>query len=234
MDKDKQIDILTIGDIATEPFIKISDAEAICDLEGEHCKLCLSFGGKIPYQSAEICRAVGNSSNVAVASSRLGLNAYLVSYIGNDTSGKEDIEQLHKENVHTDYINTIDGLDSNYHYVLWYGTERTILVKHTEFPYSFKTDFNEPKWIYLSSLASNSESYHKEIGEYLKLHQNVSCAFQPGTFQIKLGVDTLHDIYTNTKVFFCNHSEAEKILGNISSLPSEPSISSSQTKKTST
>lgn len=213
MDKDKQIDILAIGDIATEPFIKINDAEAKCDLEGEHCKLCLSFGGKIPYESAEICRAVGNSSNVAIAASRLGLNSYLASYVGNDDSGKGNIEELAKENVHTDYVSVVDGLDSNYHYVLWYGTERTILVKHTEFPYSFMKDFREPKWIYLSSLASNSINYHREISDYLKSHPNVSFAFEPGTFQIKLGIDALRDIYANTKIFFCNHSEAERILG---------------------
>ena len=80
----KQVDILAIGDIATEPFIKIKEAEAKCDVDGEHCKLCLNYGGKIPYESAEICHAVGNSSNVAISASRLGLNSYLISYIGDD------------------------------------------------------------------------------------------------------------------------------------------------------
>jgi len=50
MNKDKQIDILAIGDVAIDVFIKIIDAEAKCDLEGEHCKLCVSYGGKIPYE----------------------------------------------------------------------------------------------------------------------------------------------------------------------------------------
>lgn len=209
---ENKIDFLAIGDIVAEPFIKINDAEAKCDLEGEHCKLCLSFGGKIPYESALICHAVGNSSNVAIGASRLGLNSCLVSYIGNDNTGKENIEKLKTEKVNTNYIKTVDGLESNYHYVLWYGTERTILVKHTEFPYSFPKDMSEPTWIYLSSLASNSISYHLEISEYLKSHSNVSLAFQPGTFQIKLGIEKLKDIYLNTKVFLCNHEEAQRIL----------------------
>lgn len=206
------IDFLAIGDIATEPFIKIKEAEAKCDPEGGHCKLCLSYGSKIPYESAEVCSAVGNSSNVSIGASRLGLSAYLVSYVGNDFSGKENIEHLHKEKVNTDYINTIDGMASNYHYVLWYGNEHTILVKHTEFPYSFPKDLPEPKWIYLSSLASNSIFYHREISDYLKSHPNVSLAFQPGTFQIKLGTEALKDIYIKTKVFLCNHEEAQTIL----------------------
>jgi ribokinase len=206
------IDLLAIGDIATEPFIKIKEAEAKCDKEGDHCKLCINYGGKIPYESALICRAVGNSSNVSVSASRLGLNSYLMSYVGNDDTGKGDIEQLHFEKVKTDYITTVNGLESNHHYVLWYGVERTILVKHTEFPYSFPKDLPEPKWIYLSSLASNSLSYHYEILEYLKNHPNVSLAFQPGTFQIRFGVEALKDIYKRTNVFLCNHDEAKRIL----------------------
>lgn len=212
MDTEKQIDILTIGDVATDVFIKIKDAEAKCDVDGEHCKLCLTYGGKIPYESALVCNGVGNSSNVAVCASRLGLNSSLVSYVGNDVSGKEDLEHLTKENVKTDYINIINDKESNYHYVLWYKTDRTILVKHTEFPYVFPKDLVEPKWIYLSSLASNSIEYHKEIIEYVKSHPSVSLAFQPGTFQIKLGQDELKEIYKNTKVFLCNLEEAQKIL----------------------
>jgi len=209
---EKQIDILAIGDIATDVFIKIKEAEAKCDADGEHCKLCLNYGGKVPYESAKVCHAVGNSSNFAIGASKLGLNSYLVSYVGGDVTGKENIAKLKEENVYTDYVNTIDELESNYHYVLWYGGEHTILVKHTDFPYSLPTDLKEPKWIYLSSLASNSISYHEEITEYIKSHPNVSLAFQPGTFQIKLDIDALTDIYKNTKVFFCNHEEAQKIL----------------------
>jgi len=209
---EKQIDILAIGDLATDVFIKIKEAEAKCDLDGEHCKLCLNYGGKVPYESAEVCHAVGNSSNFAIGTSKLGLSSYLVSYVGGDITGKENIEKLKEDNVHTDYINTINDLESNYHYVLWYGKEHTILIKHTEFPYSFPVLKQEPKWIYLSSLASNSVTYHEEIIEYIKSHPSVSLAFQPGTFQIKLGTETLSSIYKNTKVFFCNYEEAQKVL----------------------
>lgn len=212
MEENKQIDFLSIGDIATEPFIKIKEAEEKCDPNGNYCKLCLDYGGKIPYESNEICHAVGNSSNVAISLARLGMDSYLASYVGDDTIGVDNIKQLKIENVKTDYINITNGLKSNYHYVLWYGAERTILVNHTEFPYSFSLNNVEPKWIYLSSLASNSLDYHKDIAEYLNKHPNVSLAFQPGTFQIKFGIGLLSDIYRSTKVLFCNHEEAEKIL----------------------
>jgi sugar/nucleoside kinase (ribokinase family) len=208
------IDFLAIGDIVTEPFIKITDAETTCDLNKEHCKLSFRFGDKIPYESAEICKAVGNSPNAAVCASRLGLNTSLISYIGEDSIGKENIEELLNNKVNIDYMETVRGMKSNYHFVLWYDTERTILVNHNEYPYSFPSDLPEPKWIYLSSLAQNSIEYHGQIVEYLKLHPNTKLAFSPGTFQMKLGFDALKDVYEMTEVFLCNKQEAERILKN--------------------
>ncbi len=212
MDKDKQIDFLAIGDIATEPFIKITEAEASCDLQGEHCKICFRFGDKIPYESAEICRAVGNSPNVAVGISKLGVNTSLIAYVGDDLVGKQNIESLMKDGVNIDHMKIVPGMESNYHFVLWYANERTILVKHTEFPYFFADDVPEAKWVYLSSLAPNSLEYHKEIGNYLEKFPNIKLAFQPGTFQIKLGIEILKDIYKRTEILFCNLVEAKRIL----------------------
>ena len=209
---DKKIDFLAIGDVVAEPFIKITDAEANCDLQGEHCKICFRFGEKVPYESAEICYAVGNSSNVAVGVSKLGFSSTLVSYVGDDYVGKQNIESLMKDNVNIDFIKIVPGMESNYHFVLWYQKERTILVKHTEFPYSFSQDTPEAKWVYLSSLASNSIDYHKEILEYINKYPDTKLAFQPGTFQLKMGAEALKDIYKRTDILFCNLIEAKRIL----------------------
>lgn len=205
-------DFVAIGDIVTEPFIRLTDAEATCDLDRENCKLCVRFGDKVPYENAEICRAVGNSANAAVCASRLGLKSALISYIGDDEIGKGNLEQLEINKVSTEYIKTEAGKESNYHYVLWYDVERTILVKHTEFNYHFDQNMPAPKMIYLSSLASNSEGYHNEIMEYIKNHPETKLAFQPGTFQMKLGIEKLKGVYENAELFFCNVEEAERIL----------------------
>ena len=107
-----------------------------------------------------------------------------------------------------------EGLLSNYHYVLWYRAERTILIKHEEYPYALP-DVGSPKWLYFSSVGQNSLDYHKQVGEYIKSHPETKLAFQPGTFQIKLGTEALRDIYEHTEVFFCNKEEAQEILGNV-------------------
>jgi hypothetical protein len=217
MNEYKNIDLLAIGDTAIDVFIKINDAEANCDLEGEHCKLCLSFGGKIAYESATVCYAVGNSANAAVSTSRLGLKSALMSNIGDDENGAKCLEVLKNEKVDTYAIKIEKGKPTNYHYVLWYGSERTILVKHEKYNYEWtKTkeseEYHSPSWIYLSSLGEDSMRFHDEIANYLKRHTKVKLAFQPGTFQIKLGKESLKEIYQRTDVFLCNKEEAEKIL----------------------
>ena len=209
---ENKIDILAIGDIAAEPFIKIKEAEIEPEKNSDEFNLCLDYGGKVPYDFAVECFAVGNSANVSIASSRLGLKASLISYVGNDDIGIKDITKLKEENVDISRIETIDGLKSNYHYVLWYKGERTILVNHTDFPYKLPNIPIEPKWIYLSSLSSNSIDYHKEILDYLIDHPSVSLAIQPGTFQIRLGLAGLKDIYKRTNIYFSNKEEAQKVL----------------------
>lgn len=213
----KNIDILTIGDIAVDVFIKINDAEASCDLGGEHCKLCLNYGGKIPYESVETCPATGNSSNVAICASRLGLKSALMTNIGGDKNGTDCLDKLKKENVDTFCVKTESDKPTNYHYVLWYEKEHTILTKHEKYNYEWiKTkeseEYNSPSWIYLSSLGDGSMSFYNEIIDYLKKHTKVKLAFSPGTYQIKLGSEKLTDIYKNTNVFICNHEEAQEIL----------------------
>jgi sugar/nucleoside kinase (ribokinase family) len=210
---ENRLDFLAIGDIVTEPFIRLKDASVHCKINAEDCEICMRWGDKIPYESATICAAVGNASNAAVAAARLGLNVALRAYVGDDEYGKQCIDVLRQEKVGTEFVVTEKGKQTNYHYVLWYEDNRTILVKHEEFNYKTPALTSSPKWIYLSSLASNSGPYHQEIVSLLKEHPESKLAFQPGTFQMKLGYEALKAIYERSDIFFCNKEEAERILG---------------------
>lgn len=206
-----EYDFIGIGDITTDAFIKIKDATVNCDINRDACLLSLRFGDKIPYEEVhEIC-AVGNAPNATVSAHRLGLNAAIVTDIGGDQHGKDTLTALKNAGVDTAFVTTHPKEESNYHYVLWYEEERTILVKHQEYAYSLP-EFTAPKWIYLSSLAKNSLAYHDQIVRYLENHPQTRLAFQPGTFQMKLGYEKLKNIYELTELFFCNKSEAQNIL----------------------
>ena len=207
----KHIDFLSIGDITTDAFIKLHEASVHCDINKENCQICMNFGDKIPYESVDVVHAVGNSPNAAVSAARLGLSSALVADVGADENGKECLESLRREKVSERFIATHKGMETNYHYVLWYEDDRTILVKHQDFPRSLPK-ISPPKWIYLSSLGGNSELYHEEIATYLVNNPKVRLAFQPGTFQMELGTEKLRDIYKRTDVFFVNKEEAQRIL----------------------
>lgn len=205
------LDFVAIGDITTDAFIRIQQAH-VHKAGGEPDEeLCLVNGSKIPYEFVKVIPAVGNSANAAVSAARLGLRAALVADVGGDEHGEEDIQTLKANGVITDFVKKHPEKNSNYHYVLWHKAERTILIKHEEYEYKLP-DIGTPKWIYFSSVGENSLPYHKEIADYVRNHPSIKLAFQPGTFQIKLGHDALKEFYEHTELFFCNKEEAQIIL----------------------
>lgn len=218
MDKEfKKIDFLAIGDTVIDAFIRIKDAHVHCKIDTEACELCLRFGDKVPYESLHVIPAVGNSPNAAVAASRLGLRTALMTNIGDDQNGRDCLAILEKEKIDTTFVKTELGKITNYHFVLWYDVDRTILIKHQNYEREWTNtkesqEYASPSWIYLSSLGEDSLDFHKDIMSYLKRHENVKLAFQPGTFQIKFGTEALKDIYSRTEIFFCNLQEAQNIL----------------------
>ena len=205
----KQYDFVAIGDVVVDAFIRLQDAHVTCTLDNTKCELCMKYGSKVPFEYAKILAGVGNSANAAVSASRLGLSAALVAPTGDDQNGQLCIDTLAQDGVGTEYINR-QSLPTNYHYVLWYGDERTILIKHEKYAYKM-VDVGTPKYIYLSSLGEDASHLHGEIVEYLKAHPESKLAFQPGTFQIKMGTEALRDLYTHTDTFICNLEEAQEI-----------------------
>lgn len=209
---DKHINFLAIGDMVTDAFIELKDAAVHCNIDNENCELCVRFGQKVPYENMVEIRAVGNSANAANAASRLGLTSALVSATGDDRFGDDAREELERERVLTDFIYKDNRFPTNYHYVLRYGAERTILIKHAPFDYKLPTNDTAVDWVYFSSIGEHALPFHHEIANWLKERPNTKLAFQPGTFQIKVGTDELRDIYQATEIFFCNKEEAQTIL----------------------
>ena len=208
----RDYDFIAIGDTVTDAFIKLKEASVHCDIKKEKCEICMKFADKIPYEDVYIVPAVGNSANAAVSASRLGLKSALVSNVGDDYFGKECLDVLKQEKVGTEFVKVNKGKKTNYHYVLWYEADRTILVKHEPYEYEL-SDLGNPKWIYLSSVGENGLPLHEKIEKYLAEHPEVKLAFQPGTYQMKFGKENLSGIYKRTDVFFSNKEEAQRILG---------------------
>jgi ribokinase len=204
------MDFIAIGDTASDEFIKLKDATITGS--GESATLSIPWGDKIPFDSSVLIVGVGNAANAAVAAARLGLSTGFISNVGRDHYGEETLAMFRQEGVSIDHITVHDDIPTNHHYVLRYGAERTILIRHEAYPYTLPTNFIAPKWLYLSSTSAGAEAFHHDLATWLKEHPETKLAFQPGTFQIHMGKDTLKDLYALTELVACNKEEAEKIL----------------------
>ncbi len=210
MSDHSQIDVLSVGDIVTDAFIRLID-EYEHTYDNEHGKwLALPFGSKVPFDHAEIIEGVGNAANASVSFARLGLRSSLVANVGGDQFGRDMINSLEKNKVDTRFVHINPDKPSHYHYVLWFKEERTILVNSVEYNYHWPHARPDeiPKWLYFSSVGKYATEYHDKIADWLEKRPEVKLAFQPGTFQMGLGTERLIRLYKQTEVLILNRQEA--------------------------
>ena len=207
-----EFDFVAVGDTVVDDFILLKDAQVHCNIDNENCTICMRFGDKIPFESSTVIYGVGNAANAAVSATRLGLKASFISNVGDDQNGSKILEHFKNEGLDTSLVVKQPGFPTNYHYVLEYGSDRTILVKHQKYPYAFPAEMPKTKTVYLSSIAEGTETYHDDLAAYLEANPDVFFAFQPGTFQMKMGKERLQKVYARTGLFVCNKEEAARIL----------------------
>ncbi len=210
-----KLDVIAIGDIVTDAFIKLIDDQAHA-YNNEHGKwIAMQFGTKLPFDHAEILEGVGNASNAAIAFKRLGLSTGFVTNVGEDKEGTNMIKALRKQGIDTRFVRINPDKKSNYHYVLWYKEERTILIKHEEYDYHWPhlRPAETPRWVYFSSISENAIDYHDQVAEWLHKNPEVKFAWQPGTFQMKAGTERLKHLYERSEVTILNREEAVFVTG---------------------
>lgn len=212
----QKLDVLSIGDVVTDAFIKLLDDRATT-YENEKGKwLAMPFGMKVPFHHAEVIAGVGNAANAAVSFERLGLQSGLISNVGSDQFGREIISTLDENGVDTRFVHINKKKVTNYHYVLWYKEERTILINHEEYDYKWPRfrESDDPRWVYFSSISKNAlDTYHDHVMDWLDANPDVKLAFQPGTFQMEAGVDRLKRLYARAEVLVLNREEAVYVTG---------------------
>lgn len=206
-------EFVAIGDIVVDDFIRLSDPSFHVVVDHDERQLTMKFGQKVPFESSTLVPAVGNSANASVAASRLGLKSALVVTVGKDRDGEACVTSLVKDKVSTEFVAVHPDLPTNHHYVLWFEDERTILIRHQQYPYRIPETMAPPKWLYLSSIGEHGKDFHATLTSYLAAHPETKLVFQPGTFQIKMGIEALRPMYAATELFFCNRQEAATILG---------------------
>ncbi|MDB5254490.1 MAG: hypothetical protein JWL80_556 [Parcubacteria group bacterium] len=208
-------EFVAIGDTVVDAFIRLGDksrAQVTGTPDSADYRLSIPFADKIPYEDVTIINGVGNAANAAVSASRLGLKTALITNLGNDQYGKDCIEHFKKNGLDTRFVQIHVNKKTCYHFALWYGAERTILIKHEEYPYTLP-DVGSPKWIYFSSVNQKAFPYHEHVAEFMDKHPEIKLTFQPGKGEIAIGKEKLAHLYRRADIVFCNVEEAGKILG---------------------
>ncbi len=212
----KHLEIISVGDVVIDDFIQLAEDQAwtYTDETGRKV-LAMEFGSKLPFVDRDVVYAVGNASNAAVAFTRLGLSTGFATNVGDDQYGRDIVTTLKKQGVETNLVRVNPGQNSNYHFVLRYKSERTILIKHKNYDYEWPKLHGDqiPKWIYFSSVSEFALDYHDLVCDWLDENPDVKMAFQPGTFQMEAGTERLKRVYQRSEVLVLNREEAAFVGG---------------------
>jgi ribokinase len=209
-------DLISIGDCVMDTFVFLEDAEVI--LKKGEPRLSIPFGAKVPV-GPSVSFVGGNAANNAVGSARLKLKTAIYTNVGNKDDDEADDRikaKFKKEGIDTRYVAESWDLQSNHHIVLDYKGERTIFVHHQPWKFNLP-DLDKTKWVYLTSLSPSftDSNLIEQLINYLE-RSGAKLAYQPGTFQIKLGAKKNARILSLTEFFIVNLEEAKHILGDTS------------------
>ncbi len=202
------MDILTIGHCTIDLHIKIP-SNKVSTLSAKDDKVCFYHGSKIEAEDFEISPG-GNALNVAVGTGRLGLKSAIYTELGDDEYSEPIIKRLKDYRVNTDLCVKNKGTHNNISAIIIYASERTIFSYHQKQTYYYRK-WGAPKIIYYTSMPEGYESFQKNLIQYLMQNPKTMVAFNPGTVQLKGGVETFKSILGVTDILFVNKEEAMKL-----------------------
>jgi ribokinase len=208
-------DVVSIGSAVQDTFIRSKEIEETHSKKSESGQMImLPVGAKIDVDlmQHEIGGAATNSS---VAFSRVGLEATLISRIGQDWAGRLVKERLEEENIRLEYV-TIDPADVTGQSVLLLSPDgnRTVLVargasQHFEIEDVEEGLLRRTSWVYLSSIAGNISVLRRVFG-LGHLHQ-VKIAWNPGGMELAMGQRALQPFLRQAAIVIMNREEAAEL-----------------------
>lgn len=210
--KKPAFDLIAIGEAMLDVFLEVDEATVACELKRTECQICFAFGEKIPVTRMTRIPGAGNASNVAVSAARLGLKPAIYSVIGKDEVGQEIKMKWKAEGVSAKFVVTDDKRPTSSSTILFREGERTILVYHEPRTYVLPK-LSSASWIYYTSIGAGHEKLEKQLLKYLKEHPETNVCFNPGTHQLKRGLEALMPVIKRSTVFIVNKEEAERLLG---------------------
>lgn len=205
-------DLISIGDASLDVFIAPSETETLCRLDDKECLVCFSYGDKIPVKEMTFSIG-GNAANNAVGTKRLGVNVAVVLTLGEDDVGNQIKNKLELEGIDTSHIFMQKATGSNYSTIINYQGERTIFTYNAPKSYEYPVKLPQTPWVYLTSMGDSFRPFYNHFIDWLKVNPEVKLAYNPGSRQLRSGIDSLIEVIKRTYVIFVNREEAEMLTG---------------------
>lgn len=206
------LDLLTIGDASIDTFFTPLESETLCTIDKKQCLIAFNYGDKIPVKNLEFSTG-GNAANNAVGTRRLGVNCGIVLTLGDDSVGNMIVEKLRREGVDLTYVVQQPSTMSNYSTIINYSGERTIFVYHAPRSYEFPVQLPVTPWVYLTSMGESFRPFYNHMVEWLKKNPSIKLAFNPGSWQLRSGYESIKEIIGLSYIMYVNREEAEKLTG---------------------
>ncbi len=209
---ENNLELLSVGDASMDVFISPTETETLCRLDTKECSIAFSYGDKIPVKSLEFSIG-GNAVNNAVGTRRLGVRSGVVLTLGDDNIGKQIVGTLEREQVDTTFVIRQPSTISNYSTVINFSGERTILTYKAPRSYEFPVRLPATPWVYLTSMGDSFRPFYGHLVDWLKRNQGVKLAFNPGSRQLRAGLEAIKDVLEVTHIVYVNRKEAEELTG---------------------
>lgn len=201
-------DVITVGNALVDAFLSVHDANDRFRLNQETHEFIIPSGEKILLESC-VFQTGGNSANVAVGLSRLGLKTALVAEVGSDEFAEKIFNSLKQEGVETANVQK-GSAQTSFSIGLQFQGERTLFVEHTKRKHQFDFSHLQSKWVYLSSLGKEWHEAYQGVISFCRA-TGAHLALNPGTQQIAEGIDPLRSVFSQAEILFLSLDEAERL-----------------------
>lgn len=201
-------DLLSIGDASYDVFLTPSESESLCEVDTKKCLICFGYGDKIPIKDM-VFTLGGNASNNAVGVRRLEVNVSLVLTLGSDEIASQIEKHLQEEGVDLSFVTSQPETRSNYSVIVNYSGERTIFTFKAPISYLFPVKIPATPWVYLTSMGDSFRPFYNHLMDFLKVNPQIRLAYNPGSRQLRAGLEQIQDILSKTHTLFVNREEAE-------------------------
>src|SRR3989344_1853923 len=204
-----QFDVVSLGPTHMDCFVMLPEEEIVevCSIDRQRCVMELGFGDKVP-----VCDLVfnvgGNTGNNAAGLARLGYKTAMAGTIGEEWVDARALEILRNEGVNVDHVTKVPGK-------FGFEVENTFTLKEGEV---------QTAWVYLTTAGQNYDKFYEDAVAWAK-GAGAKIAFNPGSRQIKDGLEKLKYAYEATDLVFVNREEAAKLLGRRAGDPIEDLLS---------